>query len=200
MQDTDVIYWLSEKHKPHEHAEFYRDALAKRADKLVMDAYQRGFFEAPASGQFHHAYETGLAVHSLEVFAWALRLAPSFGIDVSSDVAKISVMFHDLCKAGLYETYDKNVKDDVTGQWHKETAYRTNDAARASMGHGEESLRRIETITGYLPEGWAHAVRWHMGAFMLNSEDASRFTATCKKYHEVLFLHTCDMCSTTRKL
>ena len=195
----DIVNFLKDKHDASSYAEFCREVLEKKADSLVMKAFSLGFFEAPASTQYHHAYPGGLAVHSLEVFVWTERLSQVFEVPFD-EFAKVSSMFHDLCKADLYERSYRNVRDDETGQWNRVDAYKQVDSALGCMGHGEESLRRIEEVVGRWPDGWAHAVRWHMGAYKLYDEQLRQYSATVAKYPQVLLLHTADMCSSTKLL
>jgi hypothetical protein len=92
---------------------------------------------------------------------------------------------------GLYEVSTRNVKDEKTGQWNKEPFYKVKEGATGT-GHGGESLRRISNFVS-LSEPWQMAVFWHMGSFGLSSEENIQYMNACKKYPEVLLLHTADM-------
>jgi hypothetical protein len=168
----------------------YRDALIEKARGM-------GFFESPASARFHGSFQYGLPLHSIGVLKTAMDLAPGFGFDLgsagcdrwASDMV-VAALFHDLCKAGLYEVSSRNVKGE-DGIWRKEPFYKVKDGA-FSIGHGTESLRRVTEVYR-LSEPWAFAVAWHMGSFGLTSDENVQYMNSCKAYREVLLLHTADM-------
>lgn len=56
----------------------------------------------------------------------------------------------------------RNVKDDVTGAWHKEPFYKTED--RLPLGHGEKSVIILQSFIK-LTRDEIVAIRWHMGSF-----------------------------------
>jgi hypothetical protein len=162
---------------------------------LVDFARERGFFTSPASTRFHGVYEGGLAEHSLGVLGKTFALMDSFGFggDVDSGWLLglvVGALFHDLCKADLYEVSFRNVKN-ANGVWNKEPFYRVRDGS-TGVGHGTESLRRISKFMG-LPYEWELAVAWHMGSYGLTSEDNIQYMNCCRMHCEVLLLHTADM-------
>lgn len=59
-------------------------------------------------------------------------------VEVSEESVAIAALFHDLCKANYYTVGTKNVKDEQTGQWHKEPFYKDEEI---------------------------YAIRWHMSGF-----------------------------------
>lgn len=67
-----------------------------------------------------------------------------------------------LCKVNYYAVGTKNVKDEATGQWHKEPFYKAED--QFPVGHGEKSviilLRHMK-----LTDEEIYAIRWHMSGF-----------------------------------
>ena len=86
------------------------------------------FYYAPASTRFHGNHEGGLLEHSLNVYDALKDLVKQFPeIAVSEETIAISALFHDLCKANYYAVGTKNVKDEATGQWHKEPFYKAED-------------------------------------------------------------------------
>ncbi len=118
------------------------------------------FFIAPASTRFHGACESGLVMHSVNVYN-ALR--DGFFEDGDDEESfAICALLHDLCKANFYKLGTRNVKDDVTGKWEKVPSYSVED--RFPYGHGEKSVFLIERFMK-LKTAEAVAIRWHMGGF-----------------------------------
>ena len=63
------------------------------------------FWTWPASLSFHHAYETGLIQHTLEVVSYALHMADRFP-DCNRDVLIAAALWHDWGKIHEYEIQD----------------------------------------------------------------------------------------------
>lgn len=78
--------------------------------------------------------------------------------------APASTRFHGNYTGGLLEhsLNSRNVKDDVTGAWHKEPFYKTED--RLPLGHGEKSVIILQSFIK-LTRDEIVAIRWHMGSF-----------------------------------
>jgi hypothetical protein len=156
------------------------------------------FFRAPASTRYHGNYEGGLVQHSVGVLLRTLDLIAPFGAfgfkgEVTSNWfvgLVVAALFHDLCKADLYDVGIRNVKNEQ-GVWNKEPYYKVKDGA-TGVGHGTESLRRISKFV-QLPYEWELAVAWHMGSYGLTSEDNIQYMNACRQHPEVLMLHTADM-------
>lgn len=88
---------------------------------------QLDYFNKPASTQYTGAYSGGLC-------EYALRFAHELGILCNAyfpgkyseeDVIKVA-LFKDIYKAAMYEAYQKNVKDELTG-WTVVEAFRTKE-------------------------------------------------------------------------
>jgi hypothetical protein len=88
---------------------------------------QLDYFNKPASTQYVGAYTGGLC-------EYALRFAHELGVLCNAyfpgkyseeDVIKVA-LFKDVYKAAMYETYQKNVKDELTG-WTAVEAFRTKE-------------------------------------------------------------------------
>jgi hypothetical protein len=162
---------------------------------LINFAEEHKFFTSPASTRYHGAYEGGLAEHSLQVLIKTFGLMAPFGFGGEVDSGwlvglVVGALFHDLCKADLYEVSFRNVKSEQ-GVWNKEPFYKVRDGA-TGVGHGTESLRLISKFV-QLPYEWELAVAWHMGSYGLTSEDNIQYMNCCKQHPEVLLLHTADM-------
>ena len=83
------------------------------------------FFNKPASTQYFRAYPGGLCEYALDVYSELCRLVPTYcpGKYQEADVIKIA-FFKDIYRAELYEQYMKNVKNDATGNWEVQPAFR----------------------------------------------------------------------------
>ena len=130
------------------------------SEKLLAWLDTTDFFRAPASTRFHGACESGLVMHSLNVYH-ALR-ERYFEEGDSEETFAICGLLHDLCKANYYKPGTRNVKNEVTGQWEKVPSYSIEDAF--PYGHGEKSVYLIERFMR-LRTAEAVAIRWHMGGF-----------------------------------
>ena len=81
---------------------------------------------------------------------------------ISPETVAVTALFHDLTKVNYYTVSSRNVKDDVTGAWHKEPFYKTED--RLPLGHGEKSVIILQSFIK-LTRDEIVAIRWHMGSF-----------------------------------
>lgn len=123
------------------------------------------FYTAPASSQFHGAYEGGLLVHSLSVYKYLRNFTKSLSADPES--LKIMGLLHDVCKVGFFTKQVRNVKVPGERRWEEEESYAIDD--QLPMGHGEKSVYMIMKFIPLTDEE-ALAIRWHMGGF----DDAAR--------------------------
>lgn len=117
-----------------------KDICRDEIEELLGWVEESDFFYAPASTRFHGNYKYGLLEHSLNVYK-ALK---------------------ELVKQHEYVVGSRNVKDEQTGQWHKEAIYKHDD--QFPVGHGEKSviiLLRHMALT----DDEIYAIRFHMGGF-----------------------------------
>ncbi len=144
-----------------EFIEIFEKNINRPGSAKLLDWLQTtDFFTAPASTRFHGACESGLVMHSLNVYH-ALR--DDFFEDGDSEESfAICALLHDLCKANFYKLGTRNVKDDATGKWEKVPHYSVED--QFPYGHGEKSVFLIERFMK-LRTAEAVAIRWHMGGF-----------------------------------
>lgn len=134
------------------------------------------FYYAPASTRFHGNHEGGLLEHSLNVY------------DALKDLVK---QFPEIAVSDYYAVGTKNVKDEATGQWHKEPFYKAED--QFPVGHGEKSviilLRHMK-----LTDEEIYAIRWHMSGF---DSAVKGGDFGCSKAYDVcpfaVLLHLADM-------
>ena len=83
------------------------------------------YFNKPASTQYFRPYAGGLCQYALDLYYELSQLVNAYcpGKYTVEDVIKVA-LFKDIYKAELYEAYNKNVKNEVTGQWESIVAYR----------------------------------------------------------------------------
>lgn len=121
------------------------------------------FFVCPASTKYHDSFQNGLLYHSLLVAdkeIELLRIKTYKGL-VKPHEAILVALVHDWCKIGLYESYEKNVKDS-SGNWVKEPAYKVKDNPLTCFGHGVSSMTLAQRFFRFTDE-MLLAIRWHMG-------------------------------------
>lgn len=86
------------------------------------------FFNKPFSAQYQGNYPGGLCEHALRLANELGSIATAYYPGRYSDIDILAVaLFKDIYKATMYECYQKNVKDDQTGQWVTIPAYRTKE-------------------------------------------------------------------------
>ena len=162
------------------------------SEKLLAWLDTTDFFRAPASTRFHGACESGLVMHSLNVYH-ALR-ERYFEEGDSEETFAICGLLHDLCKANFYKSGTRNVKNEVTGQWEKVPSYSIEDAF--PYGHGEKSVYLIERFMR-LRTAEAVAIRWHMGGFDDSVRGGSRAMGEAfYQYPLAVKLHLADLTAT----
>ena len=132
------------------------------------------FYTAPASTRYHDSVPGGLLLHCIKVYNHIIDLLtlPVFK-DVKVEEATLAALMHDWCKIDYYEAYQKNVKDENTGTWIKETAYRVNQKGMP-LGHGATSMflaSRVLTLT----IDQALVIRWHMGRYNVSDKEENEF-------------------------
>lgn len=139
------------------------------------------FYRAPASSKYHESFVGGLLTHTIKVYNCTLDLlkSPTFA-DVNTKSAALASLCHDWCKIGLYESYQKNVKNEKTGEWEKVTAFRRNMKG-IPMGHGATSMF-IASHFFSLSNEEALAIRWHMGEYNVAPNEMDELHLANSKY------------------
>lgn len=121
------------------------------------------FYTAPASTRFHGNHTGGLLEHSLNVYDKLSGFVSRYPeLEIPPETVAVAALFHDLTKVNFYTVSSRNVKDDVTGIWHKEPFYKIDD--RLPLGHGEKSVIILQSFIK-LTRDEIYAIRWHMGSF-----------------------------------
>ena len=164
--------------------------------KTLEWLHSTDFYSCPASTKYHESFPGGLLVHSLDVYNKMLELmnVASFAtIDVAE--ATICALVHDWCKIGMYSSYQKNVKNEVTGQWEKETAY-TVDQKGVPLGHGTSSMYLALRCIRLTVEQ-SIAIRWHMGEYNVASNEINELQKANADYPMCYLLQFADRLACT---
>ena len=176
------------------------DDVIPRAKGIAAWLASTDFYTAPASTRFHEAFDSGLLKHTLNVYnqacdVWKLNKFDS--IDNPGSFAFVTLV-HDWCKIGLYESYMRNVKDEKTGQWHQEKNYRWKESGPSfSFGHGVSSMFLASRFTS-LSADEAAAIRWHMGAWNVASNEQTDLQTSNEIYPLVHLIQFADALSIVR--
>lgn len=152
------------------------------------------FYTAPASTKYHDSIPGGLLIHCLKVYNQVVDLLalPAFK-DVNVAEITLVALMHDWCKISYYETYMKNVKDEETGTWHKEAAYRVEQKG-VPLGHGATSMFLASRVLNLTAEQ-ALAIRWHMGRYNVSEKEEFEFQKAVNEYPMVYMIQVADQLS-----
>lgn len=163
------------------------DEAWPQVEKCLTWLSTTDFFLAPASSRFHDSFAGGLCFHSLRVAQRIVDLmhTATFGDTSRLGDAVFCALIHDWCKIGLYESYNKNVKNEDTGAWEKVVAYRYTGKPLLKLGHGVTSMFLANKFFRLNVEE-ATAIRWHMGAYRVSDEE---FDELQNSNEEFLLVH-----------
>ncbi len=176
----------------------YNNNITREGSKELLEFLQKSdFFVAPASTQFHNAYEGGLCEHSINVYNRFLNAVKNeFGKNylekVSNETIAICGLLHDICKVETFKVDTRNKK--VDGNWVQVPYYTVDDSL--PYGHGEKS---VYIISGFmrLSREEAMIINWHMGGFDARVRGgAYGLSDAYYKYPLAPLFHTCDMLAT----
>ncbi|MEG0019966.1 MAG: hydrolase [Oscillospiraceae bacterium] len=173
-----------------EFLEIFNSCVVRQGkDKLLEWLCKTDFFTAPASTRFHGACESGLVMHSLNVYK--VLKERTQGGEYSDETVALVALCHDFCKINMYREGTRNVKNEQTGQWEKVKTYNIEDVF--PYGHGEKSVFLIERFMRLSTEE-AMAIRWHMGGFD-DSAKAGSFAIgeAFKRYPLAVMAHLADL-------
>ena len=86
------------------------------------------YFNKPATTQYAYSYDGGLCEQALNLCIELSALCEAYfpGKYKEEDIIKVA-LFKELYRAEMYETYNKNVKNDINGQWEQVKSYRTKE-------------------------------------------------------------------------
>lgn len=157
------------------------DNVCRKGIKELCDFLdESGFYIAPASTRYHHAYEGGLIEHSEQVMSKLNFLNERLNLNIPFESVLICGLLHDICKHDSYIT-----KEDGKIVWN-------NDSI---PGHGKKSVNIIEKYIKLTNEE-KEAIMYHMGAYEKNEYNWNDLSKSYKKSKLVYFLHVADMMST----
>ena len=181
-----------------EFTEIYTSNITRDGSKELLEYLNKSdFFNAPASTQFHSAYEGGLAEHSINVYKrFKQSIMSEYGEDYQDKISEESIaicgLLHDLCKIDTFKIEMRNKK--VDGNWVQVPFYTVEDGL--PYGHGEKS---VYIISGFikLTREEAMIIDWHMGGFDARVRGgAYGLSDAYYKYPTAVLFHTCDMIAT----
>lgn len=176
---------------------FSKNIKRDGASELLEFLKKSDFFSAPASTQFHSAYEGGLVEHSINVYQRFLSLVKceygdNYTENISDESIAICALLHDICKVDIYKIDYRNKK--VDGNWVQVPYYTIEDTL--PYGHGEKS---VYIISGFmrLTREEAMIINWHMGGFDSRVKGGSySISDAFYKFPNAVLFHTADMMST----
>ncbi len=178
--------------------EIFENNIKREGAKELLDYLKKSdFFVAPASTQFHSAYEGGLCQHSINVYNRFLNsLKNEYGEEYLTpermETIAICGLLHDVCKIDTFKNDFKNKK--VDGNWVQVPYYTVED--NLPYGHGEKS---VYIISGFLrlTREEAMIINWHMGGFDARVKGgAYGLSEAYYKFPLACIFHTCDMLAT----
>ena len=181
-----------------EYIEIYNKHINRDGAKELLEYLQKSdFFTAPASTQFHSAYEGGLAEHSIKVYkrflnAVKFEYGENYQEKISDESIAVCALLHDLCKIDLYKVDYRNKK--VDGNWVQVPFYTIED--NLPYGHGEKS---VYIISGFmrLTREEAMIINWHMGGFDARVKGGSySLSEAYYKFPNAVLFNSCDMLAT----
>lgn len=178
--------------------EIYEKYIKREGAKDLLEYLKKtDFFVAPASTQFHSAYEGGLCEHSINVYNRFLNsvlneYGKEYLTDDKMETIAICGLLHDICKIDTFKVDYRNKK--VDGNWVSVPYYTVED--NLPYGHGEKS---VYIISGFmrLTREEAMMINWHMGGFDARVRGgAYGLSEAYYKFPLAVILHTCDMLAT----
>ena len=154
------------------------------------------FYNAPGSAQYHDSQPTGLVLHSFNVLNRTISLLtlPEFQ-SVHLESAVLVALCHDWCKIGMYESFMRNVKNELTGKWEQVPSYRHNPKG-VPLGHGTASMFLASKFFRLSTEE-SVAIRWHMGAWYVCDSERNELQKSNESFPLVHLIQFADQLSIT---
>lgn len=176
------------------------DRIAQTAvNKCLTWLHSTDFYAAPASTKYHESYPCGLIQHHLTVYNKMVELlgTETFDGKIKTASALLTALLHDWCKIDFYEMFNRNVKDEETGTWHQERAYKCKSSA-IPLGHGVTSMFMAMKFFNLSTEQ-ALAIRWHMQAYNVCKNEEFDLMDAAENYPMVRLLQLADQMAIIRE-
>lgn len=179
-------------------------AVGKLDSKLCEVLIQKGIATCPASVRYHGAYEGGLFDHCKAMYEALDEMTTRLGLKWKSPRSVGNVAWaHDMCKLDNYtKVVDEPSKTGKLDYESKEGSdefvipekyhYEYNKDS-GLVGHGVKSAILSQQATPFLTEEEIYCIVFHMGAY--EKDQWAEYDKAIKKYPNVLFTHTADMCA-----
>ncbi len=159
--------------------------------RLCEELDKMGYFDVPASLNFHGAFDGGLFAHSLRVAKILADHTKKLGSKWERYCSPWIVgLFHDLCKCDEYVHPRCDIYADSERIFASDPSMWEHNEQKLIEGHGEKSVMLLSQFM-VLTEEEILCIRYHMGAY--NTDDWNSFDLAIKKYPNVLYTHTADM-------
>ena len=168
-------------------------------ENVIRHLERLGFFDAPASTEYHLNVKGGLMQHSWNVYQTAvmlreqmIRMKPELEQKLPMESIIIASLLHDACKSNIYKETLVNRKNDQ-GIWEKVPGYDV-DYSNLPLGHGEKSVIMLLALGLKLTKDEMLAIRWHMTAWELAFQSGEQ-KANLQKAKELAPLCTLIQCA-----
>lgn len=170
------------------------DAAEKYAKRAISWLESTDFYTAPASTKYHESEFGGLIKHTLKVID---KVSELITIDTYKDVnlaeSILAAICHDFCKINFYTPYQKNVKNEKTGVWEQELAFKYK-GSDIPLGHGTTSMFIAMKLFKLTTEQ-AVAIRWHMNEYNVCDSERQDLMDANEKYRMTTLIQTADRLS-----
>lgn len=166
----------------------------KYAKRAITWLESTDFYTAPASTKYHECEFGGLVKHTLKVVDKTIELTHMETYEkVNFEEAILAAICHDFCKINFYTPYQKNVKNEETGVWEKELAFKYK-GADIPLGHGTTSMFIAMKLFKLTTEQ-ALAIRWHMNEYNVCESEKQDLMDANEKFRMVTMIQTADRLS-----
>lgn len=165
-------------------------ALGKLDEQLCEALIEKGITTCPASSKYHGAYDGGLFDHCKAMYESLDEMTQRLGLHWISEKSVGNIAWgHDMCKLDSYiKVVDEWNEDGSNKSWH----YEYNKEA-GLVGHGVKSAILVQQATTDVTEEEIYCIVFHMGAY--EKDQWVAYENAIKRFPNVLFTHTADMCA-----
>lgn len=162
-----------------------RSTKREGIDELLNFLEEQGFYDAPASTQYHGSEEGALAEHSLNVYKVASAMAKTFHYKNTESII-ICALLHDVGKMGQFgkPLYVPNILK--SGQQSESKPYQHNKDL-LDLPHEVTSIVEVSKYIE-LTEDEQLAIAWHNGLY-----GAFRYDIQGKETVLYMLIHWADM-------